>query len=471
MADSALFSIVLMLFLPVVMAATTTNSYSKADLLELFPSVKARVPLHIHHRLKELGIGVARPTKRGRRSWSKRQKPIPFLSRCDQPCEFHPDYQPSHNGAHLTNLVHIPPTSYTEQKTVPTKFDLWNARSIKPKITVMCDLVISNSIDIFCITETWLSGDNRDHRAVADLTSTLPNYQVHHIPRIDRAGGGVCVLLRESFDVHRNEGRSFESFEHIDLSINARSKTPLRLIVIYRPQRLASGCLTGPAFFTEFSTLLESVVSEPGYVLISGDFNFHVDDQANREAAIFLDLIDSFNLEQHVTGPTHCDGHTLDLLLTRSTDDAISHVSTTNYLPSDHAAVKCLLNINRPDHVKREIRLRELRKIDIEAFRQDVLASPISTTPATDLDSLVHQYDTSLGDLLDKHAPQIWRTISSCPHAPWYNEDIRKAKRQLRKCERRWMSSRLMVHKQLLKEQSYHYNQLITETKSEYHRN
>ena len=217
-------------------------------------------------------------------------------------------------------------------------------------------------------------------------------------------------------------------------------KTPLRLIVIYRPQRLASGHLTGPTFFTEFSTLLESVVSEPGYVLISGDFNFHVDDQANREAAIFLDLIDSFNLEQHVTGPTHCDGHTLDLLLTRSTDDAISHVSTTNYLPSDHAAVKCLLNINRPDHVKREIRLRKLRKIDIEAFRQDVLASPISTTPATDLDSLVHQYDTSLGDLLDKHAPQIWRTISSCPHAPWYNEDIRKAKRQLRKCERRWMS-------------------------------
>ena len=224
MADSALFSIVLMLCLAVIMAATTTNSYSKADLLELFPPVKARVPLHIHHRLKELGIGVARLTKRGRRSWSERQKPIPFLSRCDQPCEFHPDYQPSQNGAHLTNLVQTPPTSYTEQKTVPTNFGLWNARSIKPKITVMCDLVISNSIDIFCITETWLSGDNRDHRAVADLTSTLPNYQVHHIPRIDRAGGGVCVLLRESFDVHRNEGRSFESFEHIDLSINARSK-------------------------------------------------------------------------------------------------------------------------------------------------------------------------------------------------------------------------------------------------------
>lgn len=47
------------------------------------------------------------------------------------------------------------------------------------------------------------------------------------------------------------------------------------------------------------------VVSEPGNMLISGDFTFHVDDESNQEAMIFCDLIDSFNLKQHVTCPTH----------------------------------------------------------------------------------------------------------------------------------------------------------------------
>ncbi|XP_038062322.1 uncharacterized protein LOC119732790 [Patiria miniata] len=187
-------------------------------------------------------------------------------------------------------------------------------------------------------------------------------------------------------------------------------------------------------------------------------------------AAIFCDLIDSANLEQHVTGPTHREGHTLDLILSSSADDTVSRVVTTNYLPSDHAAVKCLLNVSRPDPVKRDIKLREIRKIDIDAFRKDILASPLYTAPASDLNQLVHQYESTLKDLLNQHAPLISRNISCRPHAPWYNEHIHKAKQELRKRERKWKSSKLAVHKQLLNEQIYRYNRMITQAKTEYHR-
>ena len=59
----------------------------------------------------------------------------------------------------------------------------------------------------------------------------------------------------------------------------------------------------------------------------------------------FLSLIDSFNLEQCVSGPTHDHGHTLDLVLCHGLP--VSNVEICNEVFSDHllvlfeAAVSC----------------------------------------------------------------------------------------------------------------------------------
>ena len=54
----------------------------------------------------------------------------------------------------------------------------------------------------------------------------------------------------------------------------------------------------------------------PNKVILAGDFNIHVDDPSNKSAAEFLNTTESFNLAQHVTGPTHTHGHTLELVFT-----------------------------------------------------------------------------------------------------------------------------------------------------------
>ena len=38
-------------------------------------------------------------------------------------------------------------------------------------------------------------------------------------------------------------------------------------------------------------------------------------------------LLDVFNLNQHTNGSTYEDGHTLDLVITRSDDDLVSNLS------------------------------------------------------------------------------------------------------------------------------------------------
>ncbi|XP_072020366.1 uncharacterized protein [Amphiura filiformis] len=329
---------------------------------------------------------------------------------------------------------------------------------------------MSNNLDILAITESWLTGDHRDDHAIADLTSTLPDYNLHHIPRKNRAGGGVCVCLRKSFKINMSTIKEYDSFQYIDLAITSRCQTPLRLIVLYRPQKTECKQNTAPIFFREFPSFFEEIATTRNNLLITGDFNFHVNDPADREASLFLDLIDSAGLKQFVTVPTHIKGNTLDLIITRSTDNFVSNVSATNFLPSDHAAVLCSLDIVRPETTKMEIRIRKLRDIDLNTFRNDILQSSLYTSPSPDLDKLIAQYENVLLKLKDKHAPLITRTVKCRPNAPWYNEQLRDLKQKLRRLERRWLSSKLEIDKQCFKELSNQYHEMINQAKLDYHK-
>ena len=76
-------------------------------------------------------------------------------------------------------------------------------------------------------------------------------------------------------------------------------------------------------FFDEFPAVLERLAVASGKLLLLGDFNFHIDDTTNRQASNFLELLNNHNLAQHIIGPTHKDSHTLDLVITRASEDTI----------------------------------------------------------------------------------------------------------------------------------------------------
>ena len=55
------------------------------------------------------------------------------------------------------------------------------------------------------------------------------------------------------------------------------------------------------------------------------------------------------------------------------------------------------------------------------------------------------------------------------PNAPWYTDELRDMKRESRRLERRWISSKLEIHKQLFKEHCKKYNLAIKYAKETYH--
>ncbi|KAL9978237.1 hypothetical protein ACROYT_G015732 [Oculina patagonica] len=71
---------------------------------------------------------------------------------------------------------------------------------------------------------------------------------------------------------------------------------------------------------------------------------------------------------------------------------------------------------------------------------------------------------------IDKHAPEVSRSITLRPHAPWFTAELRDAKRKRRRCERAYRKSRLVVHEQIYREQCRSYATLLENTKAQYYK-
>ena len=84
-------------------------------------------------------------------------------------------------------------------------------------------------------------------------------------------------------------------------------------------------------FLEELLVLLEQIMAEStGHLLISGDFNLHVDDPCSTYANRFNEILESCNLKQHVTGATHAKGHTLDLVISKKDNPLITEIKIFN---------------------------------------------------------------------------------------------------------------------------------------------
>ena len=89
------------------------------------------------------------------------------------------------------------------------------------------------------------------------------------------------------------------------------------------------------AFLTELSELLSICSTNYDSALISGDLNLHLDNVSDAVTTSFLELLHSFNFIQHVAGPTHKHGHTLDLVMSRGVSITVERAVERPEL-SDH---------------------------------------------------------------------------------------------------------------------------------------
>ena len=302
-----------------------------------------------------------------------------------------------------------------------THFCLLNIHSIKNKTLEFKEFVTDNDFDIIALTETWLKSD--DDFFLNDMCPE--NYSVKHIPRITNTwGGGVAIVYKSCLNIKITEQFKYNSFEHIEVVFTSGSFA-FRIVVIYRPPPSATNKFTEKMFVNDFQDYIEKLYSKSGKLALVGDFNFHVEN--TETCSQFLDIFHDFNLKQHINEPTHKDQGTLDLIITRDSDDIIAEICVTNPLLSDHFAVECsiLAKINIP--TKSVISFRKLKSIDIGSFKRDIENSEL-INENENIESMISKFNSVLEKILNNHAPIIHKLVPIHTIVPWVNDEIKHAK-------------------------------------------
>ena len=170
-----------------------------------------------------------------------------------------------------------------------------------------------------------------------------------------------------------------------------------------------------------------------------------------------------------VEEPTHERGHTLDLVITRQEELDVYELTVTPNTLFDHSTIEFKLPFSKPDLPIKTIKYRKTKDIDIESFTQDIEESKLIQNPPSDLEQLVSTYQSTLSEIFDKHAPEIEKNFKPRPDSPWYNEEIRKAKRERRKAERKYRKKKETGYREALKAKEREVNKLCHEAKKEYY--
>ena len=334
---------------------------------------------------------------------------------------------------------------------------LWNVTSMINKTPDIMEHLLDRDPCIVFL-ETWLKSNKNN------ATSLVKDYGyilLHNIRknREKKIGGGVGILLKMDVRYTRINQKQYSSFEHIAIRINITNRMSLLLVSIYRVLFVSK-----TVFLDEIAQLFEMLVSLKDNIILAGDVNIHMDED-DLYTNKFKDILDTFNIIQHIDFPTHIQGHTLDIITTFGKNPIISNIESNEYDVSHHFLVDFQVAIvPEAKHVK-EITYRKLK--DPEKFTKDV--SKKLTISCHSFGENVRNYNEVLRGLLDDHAPVKSRKIKVVPDAPWFNTEYANLRKQRHKAEKQYKRTKLAADKDKYKNIHKQTTQLAHEMKCKHY--
>ena len=174
-----------------------------------------------------------------------------------------------------------------------------------------------------------------------------------------------------------------------------------------------------------------------------------------------------------------CDNHhdAINAAITRDDSTLLSEIEVVDIglcndqgvVLRDQYAISCKIQLEITSPKYQRVSFRNFRNIDVNIFRQSIKKSPSLNNTYGTLDELTDRYITDLTSLLDVHAPLQQRLILLRPHSPWYNENLRNAKRVRRKLERVWRTHGREPDRLAYRHQCGIVAQLLTSAKTKYY--
>ena len=139
--------------------------------------------------------------------------------------------------------------------------------------------------------------------------------------------------------------------------------------VVYRIPPFTENQLKVPNFLENFDEFVSLVDLLPGKILLLGDLNVHYDVPSKSDVRRFSTILASNGLVQHIIGPTHRCGHTLDLVITRQDEQLVKRYTIDReQFPKDHFMIVFLTYQNR--QIRSRIPFASIKSLTMMSFQK-----------------------------------------------------------------------------------------------------
>ena len=162
------------------------------------------------------------------------------------------------------------------------------------------------------------------------------------------------MVYRNSLTVKKIDAGEKTSFEFSECTVQSASHN-LRIIVIYRSPYSDEHKVPMSTFFAAFADYVETSPLSNEELPVLGDFYIHIDVAGDSDANKLSDFFESVGLQQHVEQHTHVQGHTLDLVISRRSDNIIEDLPRVDRFLSDHSTVLFCLKSIKPSLLEKTI--------------------------------------------------------------------------------------------------------------------
>ena len=203
----------------------------------------------------------------------------------------------------------------------------FNAQSVKGndmacKRCEISTFIKDNGVDLFFVTETWLSAQGDEAKTV-ELAPC--GFVVKSFPRQSRSrGGGFATVYKSTLGSNITFKTNFDfthtSFEVVQASITLQHNT-LHFFCLHRPPTNRRNNITDSMFTEQLPDLLDYVNNLPGFVCLVCDMNIHFDNPLQSLTKQTLTTLSLYCLVQIINKPTHRCGHIIDWVIARPDDD------------------------------------------------------------------------------------------------------------------------------------------------------
>jgi exonuclease III len=368
-----------------------------------------------------------------------------------------------------SNLINI--NNNTEPKKlykIPEKIKICtiNVQSIKNKQSVVRNYIIEEKIDFSILTETWLQPEDSAWKECSNLNNLGLNLSTSD--RGQRKGGGLALVYKDNnnITIELCKEEELESFQYAIWYVSMKNVN-ITLVGVYRPPISSRYNVTVASFTEHFSTFMTEILTNYKNIIITGDFNLHINNSNDKDAINFINTMISLGFQQHVNFATQRYGNTLDLIFSETNQQIELHQCLPGPFITDHCAVNIVTSIKKDSIYRKDINYRKLNDINVESLKYDINISlnNVLNENNHNIDNLLSQIEHIIISLLNKYAPEKRKRVTIRTPQPWFSVDVKKQKQLVRRMEKVWRKNKTTVNWNRYKKERNKYTNMINDTK------